>query len=121
MLESIPELPMLTSLTCELCTNLKLISQLKSIYIINCSNCRLLTIVKSTPFHYFKYNGCYWLNKYNINKLIVLQKYYKKWSKYRTLKKWVDSGEFNKWYYSPGNMGSFKALYHIEKVSKILN
>lgn len=115
MLESIPELPMLTRLRCMSCINLKRISHLKSVEYIDCINCSMLTIVESTPKTFY-YRGCHWLNKNNVNQLIVTQRYYKKWSKYKILKRWLNSSEFNEWYYSPGNRGSIKALQHLEKV-----
>lgn len=66
------------------------------------------------------YDGCSWVKendkyKENISKLITIQRYVKKYHKFKRFKRWVESYDFNHWYYGLDGKGKDKAIKRCEK------
>lgn len=98
----------LRDLTCFYCPLLTKIPLIKKIKYLNCSNCPLLTeILLREELDYLYCDNCLWLkpSKEKLNKLIILQKYFKKTTMINLLIKQLD--DITEVYYQPGNKGFY--------------
>jgi hypothetical protein len=108
--------PLLQSLPVD--TTLECLGNLKE---LNCRNCPLLQKLPEN-LRYLSCRGCHWLNhsqnpdyNSNIQKLIILQNFVRKYLKYRRFVKYVNSKAFIEWIYDPERIGGRLSKKSLEK------
>lgn len=57
-------------------------------------------------------------NEQYIQKVIIIQKYFRKYKKIKRMIRWVNSAEFNEWYYTPNNAGGKRAIQRLKNKNK---
>ena len=119
-LKDVPVIPNIWLLDCSYCpsiTEIPLIPGLKYIFVIGCKSLTKIPIIYGIMMSH----GCHWLDydnndfKKNVEKLIKIQRYIKKYHKLRILKKWINSENFNDWYYNPEGIGGIKTVLRLKK------
>jgi hypothetical protein len=118
-LKIIPTLPKLEHLDCSSCINLTTIEQMPKLNWINCNNCRMITSMHDSST--VLYNKVPWLDniinidfKDNINDLIRIQQWYRKYKKINNFIKMLTSHSFNVWYYNPFNQGGKQTIRRLQ-------
>ena len=113
-------------LHCINCPNVKeipYIHGLEELYITDCS--KLTSIPNIEGLKYLSCYGCPWIPyqnddfKDNIKKLIILQRWFKKYFKIKVAQRYIKTKEFNEWFYSPNNFGGYKHKLRMTKFLKI--
>ena len=118
----VPKIESLEYLNCDGCVNLKEISFLRNLEFLDCYDCRLLTIFPESPdMKGFCSDPLPWLpNIFNIDlptnveKLVTLQRLFKRWLPFLRLRRFIKSREFAEWYYHPKNRGGIVSKRIIE-------
>lgn len=64
-------------------------------------------------FSYFSY-----YDEQYIQKLVIIQKYFRKYKKIKRMIRWVNSVEFNEWYYHPNNPGGKRAVERLKNTKE---
>jgi uncharacterized protein involved in tolerance to divalent cations len=125
LLTSIPVIEGLQILNCSYCPQLTSIPVIKELQVLCCYNCPLLTsipVIKGLKYYYswlnygtnynealikLSENDCPWLkpSKEKLNKVITLQKYFKKTIMINSLMKIIP--DITEVYYQPGNKGFY--------------
>ena len=102
----------LTELSCEKCPNLTSIPEIQGLEKLSCYNCpKLTSILEIQGMEYLDCRLCPWIPnqndeyKSNIEKLITIQRLFKKWLPFRRLRSWIKSRDFAEWYYHPERPG----------------
>lgn len=90
----------------------------------------LKILSKKQVVHGLAYFGCTLLNdfcllshhnKYNLDSILKIQRYWRKYQKYKQFTKYINSTEFAEWIYNPSNIGAKvvikKLNRHVGKIS----
>lgn len=122
-LAEISECPDLTDLNCSGCKSLTQLPEFPALRELNCDGCRSLTHIPEFPaLRYLTCSDCPWLDRqnpgfqHNISCLIRLQKWVRKWRKFRILRTWLKTEEFAQWYYHPENPGGLRQKVKLGKI-----
>ena len=128
---SVPNIKGLKYLSCRRCTSLEYIHVIQGLEYLNVNDCvslkeipyihellqlsvcgcrSLFTFPEPDTLISLAYSVTPWLDanhnkQSNIDKLIIIQKLFRKWLPFRRLRKFVKSREFVEWYYHPDNKG----------------
>lgn len=118
-LEYIPDIRGLTLLICDNCPNLKQLPNIRELQILFCTNCPLLKYIPNKIYYlhtlecdpilwsFYKQNPSF---SSNLNKLITIQRFIRKWLKIKKLLRWLSTPSFSEWYYLPYNPGGQRAI-----------
>jgi uncharacterized paraquat-inducible protein A len=125
LITKIPNIKGLKELYCSNCPLLTEIPNIQGLVKLRCNNCPLLAEIPNINGLKELYcRGCYWLNVRNLNyasnisKLIVLQRFVKKYFKLWVCKRYIKSREFKEWFYHPDNFGGYKHKLRMYKSIK---
>ena len=122
-LTSIPNIEGLKELYCNNCPNLTSIPKIEGLKKLCCYGCPNLTSIPNIKE--LNCSSCPWIPyqnddfKDNIKKLIILQRWFKKYFKIKVAQRYIKTKEFNEWFYSPNNFGGYKHKLRMTKFLKI--
>ena len=116
-------------LDCYGCSNLTSIPNIQELKQLSCSNCPKITSIPNIQgLKYLDCWGCPWIPnrndeyKSNIEKLIIIQQWARKWLRFIRLRNFIKSREFVEWYYHPDNRGGIISKRIIESsISEVQN
>lgn len=147
-LREIECMPKLDILHCESCPKLKFLPNFPNLGVLHCSRSTNLIYQpspefvrlveeKGRPFHQLTCSHCPWVNyrddtdrvlqdfptyEENIQKLVKIQRFWRKYRKIYLARKWINTKEFAEWYYHPDNRGGKMATLNFMKlIRKIRN
>ena len=92
--------------------------------ILKCSFSRCLLSIPNNDYDELDCLRCPWVPyknhkfEYNIKRLIILQRWFKKYFKIKVAQRYIKTKEFNEWFYSPNNFGGYKHKLRMTKFLK---
>ena len=116
-IRTIPFMPKLEMITCTGCSELREIPVLPRLKILWCEDCSNLVIQPNKLLAFgYKHENCHWLKEDTIQKIVLIQRYIRKYSKYHRFCIYTSSPCYSAWLYAPDGPLGRKHLKRLERM-----